>query len=226
VDETLELLERGRLTVPENVPLEEFVAAGGKARVVSAKPETTTARILIDQYLATHANGTIEENSLGTAKSHLNQFTETVGERFRIQTITLLDPQKHVDRRRKKGLSPVTLKKEVATVRACWNWAVQGGILKGTFPGKGLRFPKEEEKEPFRTFAEIEAGRSLKQKLQISWLNTSLPTARKYTQHLRTGMLTALTKTIDWFYSAACDKTFRRSRSRGINGFNREVQLS
>jgi hypothetical protein len=34
---------------------------------------------------------------------------------------------------------------------------VHGGVLKGTFPGKGLRFPKEEEKEPFRTFAEIEA---------------------------------------------------------------------
>ena len=62
-----------------------------------------------------------------------------------------------MDRRRKKGVSPVTLKKEVATVRACWNWAVHAGVPKGAFPGKGLRFPKEEEKEPFRTFAEIEA---------------------------------------------------------------------
>lgn len=51
----------------------------------------------------------------------------------------------------------MTLKKEVASLRACWNWAVLGGLLKGTFPGRGLRFPKEEEKEPFRTFAEIEA---------------------------------------------------------------------
>jgi integrase len=80
-----------------------------------------------------------------------------VGERFRALALTLLDLQGHIDRPRKKGVSPVTLKKEVASVRACWNWAVQGGLLKGAFPCKGLRFPKEEEKEPFRTFAEIEA---------------------------------------------------------------------
>jgi integrase len=157
VDETLGLLERGRLTLPEGVALGDFVAAGGKVPVVSARPETTTARQLVDHYLATHANGTIEENSLGTAKSHLNQFIASVGERFRIQCLTLLDLQEHIDRRRKKGVSPVTLKKEVASIRACWNWAVLGGLLKGTFPGRGLRFPKEEEKEPFRTFAEIEA---------------------------------------------------------------------
>jgi hypothetical protein len=157
VDETLELLERGRLTVPEDVTLEDFVAAGGKAPKVSARPETVTARQLFDNYLATHSNGTIEESSWGTVRTHLNQFAQTIGERFRIQTLTLLDLQDHVDRRRKKGVSPVTLKKEMATVRACWNWAVHGGVLKGVFPGKGLRFPKEEEKEPFRTFAEIEA---------------------------------------------------------------------
>jgi integrase len=157
VDETLALIERGRLTVPEGISLEAFVAAGGKAPVVSARPETVTARQLVDRYLVTHSNGTIEESSLRTNKSHLNQLLNTVGERFRIQSLTLLDLQGHVDRRSKKGAAPVTLKKEIATVRACWNWAVHGGIIKGLFPSKGLRFPKEEEKEPFRTFAEIEA---------------------------------------------------------------------
>ena len=82
VDETLALLERGRLTVPEGVRFEDFVAAGGKAPVVSARPETTTARQLIDHYLQTHANGTVEENSLGTSRTHLNQFLESV-DRFR-----------------------------------------------------------------------------------------------------------------------------------------------
>ena len=85
VDETLDLIERGRLTIPEGVTLEDFVAAGGKAPVIAVRPETITARQLIDHYLVTHANGTIEMNSLGTAKTHLNQFLESVGERFRIQ---------------------------------------------------------------------------------------------------------------------------------------------
>ena len=157
VDETLALIERGRLTVPEGVTLEDFVAAGGKVPVVSARPETVTAKQLFDQYLQTHGNGTIEENSLVTARTHLNQLKKSLGERFRIQGLTLQDLQGHVDRRARKKLSPVTLKKEVATLRACWNWAVHGGVLKGPFPGRGLRYPKEEEKEPFRTFAETEA---------------------------------------------------------------------
>jgi hypothetical protein len=160
VDEILDLIERGRLTVPEGVALEDFVAAGGKVPMISARPEVVTARQLFNHYLATYANGTVESSSLGTARCHLNQFLETTGERFRIQRLTLQDLQGHVERRRKKGVSPVTLRKELATVRACWNWAVHGGLLKGPFPGNGLRFPKEEEKEPFRTFAERLAGGS------------------------------------------------------------------
>jgi len=157
VNETLDLIERGRLTVPEGVSLEGFVAAGGKVPKLVARPETTTARQLFDRYLSTHANGTFEESSLGTARSHLNQLIGTLGERFRIQSLTLLKLQEHVDRRHKKGVAAVTMKKEIATLRACWNWAVHGDLLKGAFPNKGLRFPKEEEKERFRTFAEIQA---------------------------------------------------------------------
>ena len=133
------------------------MAAGGKIPVVSARPETITARQLFDHYLKTHGNGTIEASSLKTAKTHLNQVAETLGERFRIQSLTVLNLQEHVERRRKKGVAAVTLKKEMATLRACWNWAAHGELVKGVFPGRGLRFPKEEEKEPFRTFAEIEA---------------------------------------------------------------------
>jgi integrase len=156
VDETLDLIERGRLTVPEGVALDEFVAAGGKVPVVSVRPETVTARQLFDHYLETHANGTVEASSLGTSRTHLKQVTDSLGERFRVQSLTLLKLQEHVDRRQKKGVAPVTVKKEIATLRACWNWAAHAGILKGAFPGRGLRFAKEEEKEPFRTFAEIE----------------------------------------------------------------------
>jgi integrase len=157
VDETLSLLERGRLALPDGIAIEEFVAAGGKVPKVSARPETVFARQLVDHYLATIGNGTVEESSLGTARTHLNQFLGTVGERYRIQSLTQLDLQGHVDRRRKKGVAPVTIRKELASVRACWNWAATAGVIKGPFPGRGLRFPKEQEKEPFRSYAEIEA---------------------------------------------------------------------
>jgi hypothetical protein len=93
VDETLGLIERGR---PE-VPLEEFVAAGGNDPAVSVRPETVTARQMVDRYLEAHANGSIEENSLATTGGHLNQFLVTVGERFRVRSITLLKLQEHVE---------------------------------------------------------------------------------------------------------------------------------
>ena len=91
VDETLDLIERGRLQIPEGVSLEEFVSAGGKAPVISARPETITAKHLFDHYLMTHANGTIEASSLSTARTHLGNVTGSIGERFRIQSLTLLN---------------------------------------------------------------------------------------------------------------------------------------
>ena len=200
VDETLTLLERGRLTVPEGVALEDFVAAGGKVRLISARPEVITARQMIDHYLQTHANGTVEENSLGTSRTHLNQFAETVGERYRVQSLTLIKLQEHIDRRRKKGVSPVTLKKEVSSVRACWNWATVSGLLTGTFPGRGLRYPKGEEKEPFRTFAEIEAviaaGKPDDARRDVLWesLYLTRPEVEEFLEHVRTH------GTLPWIY--------------------------
>lgn len=157
VDETLELIARGRLAVPDGVILEDFISCGGKVPVVSARPETTTLRKLADHYLATQANGVLENTTLATAKIHINHIAKSLGERFRIQALSRLNLQEHIDRRRRKGVAAATVKKEIATFRACWNWAAQGNLVTGAFPGRGLRFPKEQEKEPFRTFAEIKA---------------------------------------------------------------------
>lgn len=87
-------------------------------------------------------NGTIEASPRGTANTHLNQVAKSLGERFHVRTLALSNLQEHVERRRKKGVSPGPLKKEIARVRACWNWAVHGGDRRGTFPNRGRRFPK------------------------------------------------------------------------------------
>jgi len=44
----------------------------------------------------------------------------------------------------------------MASFRACWNWGLQAGRLKDHFPGRGLKYPKTDEKLPFLTRAEIE----------------------------------------------------------------------
>jgi integrase len=227
VDETLDLIERGRLTVPDGVSLEDFVAAGGKVPAVAARPETITARQLFDHYLTTHGNGTIEASSLKTAKTHLSQLAESLGDRFRIQSLAVLQLQEHVDRRRKKGVAAVTLKKELATLRACWNWAVHGGLLKGAFPARGLRFPKEEEKEPFRTFAEIEAiiasENPDEDRKEALWqaLYLTRPELEAFLAHVRQGA------TLPWLYPMVVFAAYTGARrSEMLRALAADVDLS
>ena len=58
-------------------------------------------------------------------------------------------------------MSSITLRKEIASFRAAWNWGVQAELVTKSFPNKGLKFPKLDEKAPFQTWAEIERRISL-----------------------------------------------------------------
>src|SRR5207244_3106697 len=84
--------------------------------------DRTTLGILRDRYITTHSNGTIEANSLDTCKLHLGHFCRALGDGFVLHELSLLHLQEYIDRRAKKGISPVTMRKELATVRAAWNW--------------------------------------------------------------------------------------------------------
>ena len=103
----------------------------------------------------------MEANSLDTVRLHLRHVVTTPGESFPINTLDAGHLQGHIDRRAASNTggdrsAPVTLRKEVASFRACWNWGVQAGKLKGVFPGRGLKYPKTDEKPPFQTRADIE----------------------------------------------------------------------
>ena len=104
----------------------------------------------------------MESNSLGTVRIHLGHMATTLGERFPMSSLAASDLQRHIDRRsvmkgaRGQRLSPITIKKELASLRAAWNWGVHMGLVTGVFPNRGLVFPKTEEKPPFMTWQEIE----------------------------------------------------------------------
>lgn len=76
--------------------------------------------------------------------------------------LTMPDLQRHIDRRSKgknrsgESISPVTIKKEISTLSGVWNWGCRMGLVQGTFPSHGLRYPKAEESMPFMTWEEIE----------------------------------------------------------------------
>src|ERR1051325_1353914 len=135
-DENVVLLERGRLKLPEGGDLLTFLLSDGKLTGVPAPdptptPAAPTLREIVDRYLATLGNGTVEANSLATTRMHLNHFLRKLGDRFQLDLLKTTALQEYVNSRtRRKGkkkipLSPTTLRKEVATLRACWNWAVR-----------------------------------------------------------------------------------------------------
>jgi integrase len=162
VEKTLMLIEQRAIAVPEGIDVVSFVKNGGK---VVEEPRPAAAPLTLAQLkekcLEAHGRGAMESTSLATVRMHLGHFESTLGERFAVRGLTLADLQGHVTTRRKKmyrgkPLSPVTLKKEMASFRAAWNWAALTGLVTGSFPSKGLIYPKADEQPPFMTWQEIE----------------------------------------------------------------------
>lgn len=166
VKRTLMLLEQEALQIPEGADVPAFILSGGRAVRPTSKNGhgngVVTLEELRDRYIETMSIGTVEENTLETLKMHLRHVLKTIGTQFPLQSLNLNHLQEHVNVRAKaKGhrgrkLSAATLRKEIASFRAAWNWAVQAGLVKGQFPNKGLKFPKLDEKPPFQTWGEIE----------------------------------------------------------------------
>lgn len=148
--------------VPDGVDVADYLLNGGKVPeppVAVEKP--LTLKELAESYKAAHKNGAIEANSLATARMHLQHFVDALGERFAVRDLSTQHLQDYLNKRaRRRGgkhrkLSPTTLRKEIASFRAAWNWAARAGTLKGNFPARGLTYPKTEEKAPFLTWQEI-----------------------------------------------------------------------
>lgn len=159
VDYLLMRLRQKLIVLPENTDIISFIQHDGKppqeiSKVEPAKHQETTLGALRDQYLETHANGSIEANTLYTIKLHFNHLCRGLGEHLKIKELNLVTLQDYVNKRSKK-VNPVTIRKELATFRAAWNWGELTGLTTGKFPNKGLRFPKTDEKPPFMTMSEI-----------------------------------------------------------------------
>lgn len=53
-------------------------------------------------------------------------------------------------------MSTVTIRKVLTCFSGIWTWAIRIGVVTGSFPNRGLRYPKTAEKSPFQTWIEIE----------------------------------------------------------------------
>jgi integrase len=161
VDYLLMRLKQGLLLLPTGTDIVSFIEHDGNPpeagpTLASAPRQVITIGLLRDRYLLTHGNGTIETNSLDTCKLHLGHFCRMLGEGTPVAEVSLVNLQEYVNKRARAKLSPVTIRKEIATFRAAWNWGEPMGLTAGKFPNRGLRYPKADEKPPFMTMAEID----------------------------------------------------------------------
>lgn len=156
IDYILMRIRQRLLAVPTGMNIITFIEHDGKPPAPSQSALVSTPfSELREAYLKTFGNGALEKNTLYTAKIHFQHLGETLGAQFTMDTLALSHLQRHVDRRQKK-VAGVTIKKEIDTLRAAWNWAYRMGLTQGVFPKAGLVYPKGDEKLPFMTWTEID----------------------------------------------------------------------
>ncbi len=161
IDENIEFVLRGKLTIPPGADIPTFLLTDGRLGTPVTAPDVLTLKELIERYDAALPPGAIEETTRSTIRIHAGHLKKILGETKDVSTLTREDLQRYVNTRAKKkgrrgrGLSSVTIRKEVTTLSGMWSWAMAGGLV-GPFPNKGLRYPKTVEKPSFQTWAEIE----------------------------------------------------------------------
>jgi integrase len=160
VDYLLMRLKQRLIVLPDGTDIVAFVEHDGKPpdigpTMADAPRQAITLGHLKGRYLTTYANGTLEANSLDTCKIHLGHFARVLGDGFPLAQLSLAQMQEYINQRAEAKISPATIRKEVATLRAAWNWGEPMELTAGRFPSKGLRYPKADEKPPFMTMAEI-----------------------------------------------------------------------
>jgi integrase len=156
-------LDQAYRQLPAGVGVVEYLRKGGKVdpTPMTQPEERVTLASLRERYLAVLQIGAVEPSTLYTIRIHLKHVAASLGDRFDVRGLSLIDLQSHIDRRHRKRvrgrpLSPATIRKEIATFRSCWNWGADAGLVSGAFPNRGLRFPKEDAKPPFQTWEQIE----------------------------------------------------------------------
>ncbi|QJW94198.1 tyrosine-type recombinase/integrase [Frigoriglobus tundricola] len=161
VDYLLMRLKQKLITLPDGTDIVSFVQHDGKppatpsVTVPGAPRQAVSLSHLRDQYLTTHGNGTLEANTLATCRLHFSHLCRVLGGGLTLTELTLHVLQSYVTTRAGSEIATATIRKELSTFRAAWNWGGAMGLITGTFPSRGLRYPKTDDKSPFMTLAEV-----------------------------------------------------------------------
>lgn len=163
LEDNLRRMELGLLEMPEGGDLATFLLSDGRTqRHPTPQPTIRTVGKLVDGYLASILEGSLEKTTLTGMRIHVRRIKRVLGANTALDEFSLDHLQKYVEKRardkgiRGRSLSTATMKKELRTLTSAWNWGLNSGAIGKPLPKKGLRYPKTAEKPPFQTWEEIE----------------------------------------------------------------------
>ena len=161
VEETIRLLERGRLELPPGADPARFILSDGKMTAKPVVQKALTLAGLFDLYDGGMPEGAKEANTRTTERLHCKHLRRIIGGETPVQTLTAAEFQCYVENRsqekgRRGKIRVQTVKKELDTMRVIWNWGVSHGLVTGPTPTKGVKTGKAKEQMPFQTWDEIQ----------------------------------------------------------------------
>jgi hypothetical protein len=160
VEVNLRKLARGDITIPKTADVATFLLSNGKVSEPLAAPDQLSLQALFDRYFDALPTGGLEETTIYTMKVHRKSLEGHFGKSKLVEAIDLVALQGYIDKRsndpgRGGLLSPITIRKEVVTLRTVWNWAKHSKLVHGDFPTRGLKYPKGDEKPPYMPFQDL-----------------------------------------------------------------------
>lgn len=161
VEENIRLIDEGRLELPDDVDVPTFLLSDGKLAEKPKAKRNIKLGSLFDEFIGRTPDGALEASSVRTFKTHMGHVVRLLGANTFLRSLHTSDLQRYVTARSKeKGrrgkVSPVTIRKELATLGSLWNWAQTQDLVSGEFPRKGVVFGKHDDKPPFQTWTQVE----------------------------------------------------------------------
>jgi integrase len=166
VEETLDLLKRGRIALPEGATHDDagiYILSGGKVlRRPSVAAASKTLKEVTDAYFADLPEGAKAKTSINTEKTHVGHLLKILKGSTPLRQIGVADLQNYVTKRSRqqgnkgKKIQPVTIKKELMTFGQVWAFARARKWVDGDLDKSEIKLPKPSDKRPFQTWAEIE----------------------------------------------------------------------
>ena len=124
LEETIRLVESGRLEIPADTDAAKFLLSDGKVTKDSSPAKPIYLTKLFDQFFDSLPESSLEKSTIDCMKIHRRHFERVLSKRCRVDRLTIDQMQSYVSKRsrepgrRGRTVCASTIKKELVTFRS------------------------------------------------------------------------------------------------------------